>query len=110
VKLISDAILDCTVRGDIVLDAFLGSGSTLIAAERVRRRCFGLELDPLYADTIIRRWQTITHGVARHAVTGLAFEGVETMRRHAEPETTAAQDKASAQEILLASSSLQGGL
>ena len=57
VALVADAILDCSARGDIVLEPFLGSGTTLIAAERVGRRCCGIELDPLYVDTAIRRWQ-----------------------------------------------------
>jgi DNA modification methylase len=46
VAMIADAILDCSARGDIVLDAFLGSGTTVIAAERTGRRCYGTELDP----------------------------------------------------------------
>jgi DNA modification methylase len=46
VALVADAILDCSARGDIVLDAFLGSGTTVIAAEHTGRRCYGLELDP----------------------------------------------------------------
>lgn len=54
-----------------MLDGFLGSGSTVLAAERVWRRCFGTELDPLYVDTIIRQWQSFTGGVARHVVSGL---------------------------------------
>ncbi len=78
VKLVADAILDCTARGDIVLDAFLGSGSTLIAAERVGRSCRGIELDPLYVDTVIRRWQAWTGDVARHAETGQTFDERET--------------------------------
>lgn len=73
VKLVADAILDCSSRGDVVVDAFLGSGTTLIAAERVGRSCFGLELDPLYVDTIIRRWQALTGDTARHGTTGLPF-------------------------------------
>jgi DNA modification methylase len=60
VALVSDAILDCSARGDIVLDAFLGSGTTLIACERIGRRGYGIELDPLYVDTAIRRWQKLT--------------------------------------------------
>jgi DNA modification methylase len=58
--LVTDAILDSTRPGDIVLDPFLGSGTTLIAAERCGRRCFGMEIDPLYADTIIHRWEALT--------------------------------------------------
>jgi DNA modification methylase len=63
--LIADAILDASARGDIILDSFLGSGTTVIAAERTGRRCYGLELDPRYTDTIIRRWQAYTGDVAR---------------------------------------------
>ena len=58
--MVSDAILDSTKRDDIVLDAFAGSGTTLLAAERIGRRCFGIELDPLYVDTTIERWQRLT--------------------------------------------------
>ncbi len=74
VALVADAILDCTTHGDIVLDGFLGSGTTVIAAERTGRRCYGLELDPGYVDTIIRRWQALTGGVARHADSGRSFD------------------------------------
>jgi len=62
VAMIADAILDCSARGDIVLDAFLGSGTTVIAAERTGRRCYAMELDPAYVDTTIRRWQALTGG------------------------------------------------
>jgi DNA modification methylase len=74
VALVADAILDCTSHGDIVLDGFLGSGTTVIAAERTGRRCYGLELDPGYVDTIIRRWQALTGGAARHADSGRSFD------------------------------------
>jgi DNA modification methylase len=60
VHLVMDAILDCSNRGDIVLDSFLGSGTTLLAAERTGRICRGMELGPLYVDTAIRRWQNLT--------------------------------------------------
>ncbi len=74
VALVADAILDGTARGDIVLDGFLGSGTTVIAAERTGRRCYGIELDPTYVDTIIRRWQKLTGGIARHAESGRVFD------------------------------------
>jgi hypothetical protein len=74
VAMVADAILDCTARGDIVLDAFLGSGTTMIAAERTGRRCYGIELDPGYVDTAIRRWQALTGGTACHAVSGRHFD------------------------------------
>ena len=60
IEMVADAILDVTRRGDIVLDPFLGSGTTLMACERTGRRCYGLELDPLYIDIIVRRWQAYT--------------------------------------------------
>jgi DNA modification methylase len=74
VTMVADTILDGSARGDIVLDCFLGSGTTLIAAERTGRRCYGLELDPLYIDTAIRRWQALTGGSARHAACGRTFD------------------------------------
>jgi DNA modification methylase len=74
VAMVADAILDCSARGDIVLDPFLGSGTTLIAAERTGRRCYGLELDPAYVDTIVRRWQALTGGCAHHRGSGQSFD------------------------------------
>jgi DNA modification methylase len=74
VVMVADAMLDCSARGEIVLDAFLGSGTTVIAADRTGRRCYGLELDPVYADTVIRRWQALTGGTARHAASGRSFD------------------------------------
>ena len=77
VALVADAILDCSGRGDIVLDPFLGSGTTVIACERAGRVCYGLELDPLYVDTIVRRWQAFTGKSATHAITGATFREME---------------------------------
>jgi DNA modification methylase len=74
VALVADAILDCTARGDIVLDGFLGSGTSVLAAQRTGRRCFGIELDPAYVDTAIRRWQRLTGDAARHGVSGRTFD------------------------------------
>jgi DNA modification methylase len=76
VAMVADAMLDCSARGDIVLDAFLGSGTTIIATERAGRRCYGLELDPGYVDTIVRRWQLLTGVAARHATSGRSFDDV----------------------------------
>jgi DNA methylase/ParB-like nuclease family protein len=77
VGLVADAIMDCSARGDLVLDGFLGSGTTVIAAERIGRRCYGLELDPVYVDTIVRRWQTFAGESAKHASTGRLFNALE---------------------------------
>ena len=74
VALVADALLDCSARGEIVLDSFLGSGSTLIAAERVGRICYGIEIDPLYVDVAIRRWQRHTGDHAIHAATRKSFD------------------------------------
>jgi DNA modification methylase len=74
VALVADALLDCSSRGEIVLDAFLGSGSTLIAAARTGRVCYGIELDPIYVDTAIKRWQRYTGDHAVHAVSGKRFD------------------------------------
>jgi DNA modification methylase len=81
IAMVADAIMDCSARNDIILDAFLGSGSTVIAAERTGRRCCGLELDPIYIDTIIRRWQAFTGGIARHAESGKSFNEIATERQ-----------------------------
>jgi DNA modification methylase len=60
IALVSDAILDSTKRDDVVLDPYLGSGTTTLAAERTGRRCYGIEIDPLYVDTAVNRWQRLT--------------------------------------------------
>ena len=70
VAMIADAIRDCSGRGDIVLDGFGGSGSTLIAAERTGRRARLVEIDPVYVDRTIRRWQTVAHDDAVLVSTG----------------------------------------
>jgi DNA modification methylase len=75
--LVIDAIKDCSRRGEIVLDAFSGSGTTIIAAHKCRRRARVIELDPLYVDVAIRRWQTFTGEAATLATTGETFAAVE---------------------------------
>jgi len=77
VALVADAIMDCSSRGDIVLDAFLGSGTTIIAAERIGRICYGIELSPAYVDTAVRRWQRFTGLRAVHADSGRNFNDLE---------------------------------
>ncbi|MFZ1011541.1 MAG: DNA methyltransferase [Candidatus Sulfotelmatobacter sp.] len=77
VVLVADALMDCTARGDAVLDSFIGSGTTLIAAERTGRVCYGIELDPKYVDTAVRRWQAFTGLIVRHAVSGRTFNELE---------------------------------
>jgi len=76
VAMIADAIRDCSRRGELVLDAFGGSGSTLIAAEKTGRCARLIEYDPLYCDTIVRRWESYTGKRATLAGSG---DGLETV-------------------------------
>lgn len=77
VAMISDAIKDTSRHGDIVLDPFGGSGSTLIAAERANRTARLIEIDPLYCDVIVRRWQELTGEDAIHAQSKNTFNTIE---------------------------------
>src|SRR5436309_7588748 len=77
---IAAAISLCTRRNEIVLDTFCGSGATLLAAERVGRRGYGLEIDPGYVDVAVRRWQMFTGSDAVHAISDLTFEEVSLQR------------------------------
>jgi DNA modification methylase len=79
--LLADALLDVTARGEIVIDPFLGSGSTLIAAERTGRRCRGVEIDPLYVDVIVRRYQAETGREAILEATGETFAALAARGR-----------------------------
>ena len=76
VALVADAIKDCTRRGDVVLDTFCGSGTTIMAAERVGRHARALEIEPRFVDVAIRRWQAFTRRDARHAESGLSFDEI----------------------------------
>ncbi len=78
--LVIDAIKDCSRRGDIVLDPCAGSGTTVIAAHKARRRARAIELDPLYVDVGIRRWQRFTGQAATMAITGETFAELEHRR------------------------------
>ena len=77
VALVADALKDCSRRGEIVIDGFAGSGTTVIAAEKSGRRARAIELEPRYIDVAIRRWQTLTGGSARHAESGRTFSELE---------------------------------
>jgi DNA modification methylase len=88
VALVADAIKDCSKRNGLTLDPFLGSGTTVIAAELAGRRAAGFELDPRYVDTIIRRWQQMTGGAAVLAATGQTFETVADTRATGLEEVT----------------------
>jgi DNA modification methylase len=83
IALVTDAMRDCSRRGDIVLDPFMGSGTTILAAERVGRRAYGLELDPLYVDAAVRRWQHFTKRDVILKGSGQAFDDVAAARASA---------------------------
>ena len=80
VALIAEAIRDCSKRGEIVLDAFAGSGTTLIAAAKTGRRAYVIELDPKFVDVAVRRWEAWSGQLARHAATGLTFAETQAIR------------------------------
>ncbi len=88
VGLVADAILDCSRRRDIVLDAFTGSGTTLIAAARTGRRGYGIEIDPGYCDVTIKRLAKVAGLNAVHAETGRTFDEIRAERAQ-EPEEAA---------------------
>ncbi len=102
--LVADAILDCSKRGGIVLDAFAGSGTTLIAAEKTGRRGFGIELDPYYVDTIIRRFAEAYDVTAVHTQTGKAFEQMSA-EQPVRKELRRAEEKAGSSKIKISRTS-----
>jgi DNA modification methylase len=83
IALVAEAIRDVTARGDIVLDAFTGSGTTLLAAERTGRRCFGIEIEPRYVDVAIRRWERVSGEQAVLDTAGATFAETAEERRAA---------------------------
>src|SRR6185437_13236803 len=89
VALVADAIKDCSKRQGIILDAFAGSGTTLIAAEQTARRAYAIEIDPKYVDTTIRRWENYAGEEAVHVATGRTF--AETERQRALATTSQAE-------------------
>jgi DNA modification methylase len=80
VSMVADALMDCSNRGGIVLDPFGGSGTTMIAAERKRRRARLIEIDPLYCDVIVQRWQKFSGKTARLADTTESYDEVKARR------------------------------
>ena len=81
VAMIAGAIRDCSRRGSIILDSFAGSGSTIMAAEQVGRRAYCMEIDPLYVDVAIRRWQRATRKDAILLSTGQTFDELSRTRQ-----------------------------
>ena len=84
VALVADAIRDVSLPGEIVLDAFMGSGTTILAAERTKRRAYGIEIAPGYIDVAIRRWETLTGERAVLACSGQTFAEIAEERAEAE--------------------------
>jgi hypothetical protein len=80
VSLVADALLDCTGRGDVALDQFAGSGTIILAAEKVGRIGFGVEYEPGYVDVAIKRWQKSTKLEATLAGDGRSFEEIGAAR------------------------------
>jgi len=85
VALVADAIRDCSRRGDLVLDSFGGSGTTLIACERTGRKARLIEIDPIYCDQTVRRWQKLTGRNAVNAA-GVPFNDIESRGRSHETQ------------------------
>jgi DNA modification methylase len=83
VALVADAIRDCSKRGGVILDPFVGSGTTIIAAERTGRRAAAIEIDRGYVDTAIRRWQELTGETALHEKSGFRFTELEQRKQEA---------------------------
>ena len=83
--LLAGALKDCSRRNGIVLDPFAGSGTIFIAAEQTGRRARGIEIDPVYVDVAIKRWQSFTGKSALLAGTDQTFKEVEEQRAHAGP-------------------------
>ena len=90
-RLVADAIKDCSRRGDLVLDPFGGSGTTLIAAQKTGRSARLIEYDPAYCDTILRRFGRVTGKQATLAATGETFEDVERKRESVTPSEGSAE-------------------
>ena len=80
IALVADAIKDATARDDIVVDPFAGSGTTILAAERVGRRAYALELSAHYVDITVGRWQAFTKRDAVNETTGATFEETRDAR------------------------------
>ncbi len=80
IRMVADAIADASHRDEIVLDAFAGSGTTLLAAQKVGRRGFGMEISPHYVDLVIKRFQEKFGMAAEHEELGLGFDGVAAAR------------------------------
>lgn len=99
VALVADAIRDVTAHGDIVIDAFMGVGTTILAAQRTGRIGYGIEIEPRFVDVAIRRWETLTGEQAILEDTGETFAEVGARRaEHAAEEQEEGQDEQAGDE------------
>jgi DNA modification methylase len=89
--LVADAIRDCSCRNDIVLDAFMGSGTTIIAAEKTGRKAYGLEIDPGYVDCAVRRYEAYTGKTVLLDETDQTFAEVAAAREACLPQAQTVQ-------------------
>jgi DNA modification methylase len=85
VALVADLIRDCSRRNGIILDPFGGSGTTMLAAERTGRRARLIELDPLYVDVTIRRWEALTGEKAIHVSSRRTYGDLQEDRASKKP-------------------------
>jgi DNA modification methylase len=99
VAMIVDALLDCSDRGGIVLDPFVGGGTTIIAAERTGRQAYAMDLDPLYVDATIHRWQALTGQQAIHESSGTNFAEIEDERREQTGRSSEDQSSVACQKM-----------
>src|SRR5207253_11320576 len=86
VELMRRPILNHTEPGELVYDPFLGSGTTLIAAEETGRVCYGLEIDPAYVDAIVGRWEKLTGRQAVREADGQLFSELRNRAKVEEAE------------------------
>ena len=87
VELVENAVANSTKPQQIVYDSFLGSGTTLIAAEQLGRKCYGLEITPIYCDVIIKRWEAFTGKKATLSGYDGTIEQLQREREHANTST-----------------------
>jgi DNA modification methylase len=92
VALVADVLKDASRRGDLVLDPFAGSGTTIVAAEKTGRAACAIEVDPTYADVAVERWQSYTGKPALCGVRGALYEQIAEERRSADTAPTAVVD------------------
>jgi DNA modification methylase len=85
IRLVANAIKDCTGRNDVIFDPFCGAGATIMAAQQLSRRARCVEREPQLVDVAIRRWQAFTRREAFHAESGTTFEEIAVDRSQKEP-------------------------